>query len=1456
MAVGDETSSGTKAAVVGADDAIPLASPLYLHPSENPGQLFGSDLLTDLNYGEWVNDMTEALVAKNKMALVDGSLPRSAVGTGPRADAWDRCDAMVKGWLKTAMSKEVRNSVRGVRTAREIWSDLQQHFGTGSATRAYELRLLIGSLRQEKLSVSAFYTKLRTYWDELQTISINPKCSCGGCTCDVAKQTREKLETERLFDFLLGLDDVFAVVRSQILRMKPVPSLAEAYQLVAGEEQQKQLTAGRRPSVESAAFQVREEQSKSASSAERPTRCSHCRKLGHTKEMCYRLIGFPSDYGKTKSRDSDRPSSARKPQGEAATRAAHVDNEDSPIPGLNNTQFASLKQFFSSPIPAPDPTAHMAGNFTDPSEWLLDSGCNEHIVCDASWLDNIDRSGSHSPVRIPNGRYIPVEGVGSVQLNDRLILRRVLYVPDFKCNLLSVSRLTQDNAIALLFLADFCIIQDSRSKTVIGLGRLRDGLYYLQWDATVSSVHGPGVGAFAASYGEHSLWHRRLGHPSAEKHSLLRGVLGSAVSGPVKLHCDSCLRAKQTRSVFPSSSITTRGCFELIHVDIRGGYKTPSLDGSRFFLTVVDDFSRATWIYLLKYKSDVEQHIRSFCQMAATQFDCSVKRIQADNGMEFQTTFLRSYYAEHGILLQTSCVNTPQQNGVVERKHRHLLDTARALRFHAGLPVRFWGECVLTATYLINRLPSSVLAGKTPFEVLLGRVPTYTHLHAFGCLAYAKDTSSGLDKFAPRGRRGVFVGYPNSQKGYRIYDLASRRIITSRDVHFVESEFPFLRPTAELPSNTTLPAVSPLSAVEVEGELDPMVLEHAQVAEDVHESFDVGDVSPSPLHGVHGASDVEEPDASSDSAPSATAPLDPPPAPRRGDRIRRPPSKLAIYDVDLPGSSSHAASGSSLPPASHPISNHVSYHHFSYSHRAFLAAITQVVEPRHFRTAVQYACWREAMIKEITALEANGTWTLEFLPPGKRAIDCKWVYKIKYHPDGSVERYKARLVAKGFTQVEGVDFHDTFAPVAKLVTVRVLIAVAVSKGWPLHQLDVNNAFLHGDLQEEVYMKLPPGFAAKGDTRVCRLRRSLYGLRQASRNWYSKFTLALAELGFVASRADPSLLLYHRGASFVAALIYVDDVVLTGNDDAFISRVKSFLDDMFSIKDLGPLKYFLGIEVARSPAGIILSQRKYTLDILHDAGVAGARPSSFPMEQNHTLTRPGPASDEVVDASSYRRLVGRLLYLTVTRPDITYAVNVLSQFVHAPRPEHVTAAHRVLRYLKTAPGQGLFFPSDSSLTLTAYCDADWGGCQTTRRSTTGYVVQLGSAPISWRTKKQRVVARSSAEAEYRAMASVVSEVVWLRFLLTELGVPQSAPTPLYCDNQAALHIAANPVFHERTKHVEMDCHFVRERVVTGVVDPLKIASSSQLADILTKALGADQFHSLLSKLGICDLHAST
>lgn len=462
------------------------------------------------------------------------------------------------------------------------------------------------------------------------------------------------------------------------------------------------------------------------------------------------------------------------------------------------------------------------------------------------------------------------------------------------------------------------------------------------------------------------------------------------------------------------------------------------------------------------------------------------------------------------------------------------------------------------------------------------------------------------------------------------------------------------------------------------------------------------------------------------------------------------------------------------------------------------------------------------MSGEIGSLEENETWTVETLPPGKKALGCKWVYKIKFKSDGTIERYKARLVVLRNNQKEGIDFQETFALVGKMVTVRMFLEIVASYDWEVHQMDVHNAFLHGDLEEEVYMQFPPGFRTDDKTKVCRLRKSLYGLRQTPRCWFAKLGADLKEYGFEQSVKDYSLFTFDKRNIQIYVLIYVDDLIITGSSLEVIEEFKGYLSSCFHMKSLGVLKYFLGIEVARTPAGIYLCQRKYAMDIIVETGLLGAKPASFPLDQNHKLAL--TKTDLLPDPTLYRRLVGRLIYLGNTRPELTYAIHILSQFMQAPRQAHWDATTHVVRYLKSNPGQGIHLRSNTKLTLTAWCDSNYAGCPLTRRSLTGWLIQLGESPISWKTRKHDVVSRSSTEAEYRSMADTVSELLWLIELLQCFGIKLDAPVPLHCDNLSTIHLSKNPVFHERTKHIETDCHFVRGEIVRGTIIPRHVSTS--------------------------------
>lgn len=490
------------------------------------------------------------------------------------------------------------------------------------------------------------------------------------------------------------------------------------------------------------------------------------------------------------------------------------------------------------------------------------------------------------------------------------------------------------------------------------------------------------------------------------------------------------------------------------------------------------------------------------------------------------------------------------------------------------------------------------------------------------------------------------------------------------------------------------------------------------------------------------------------------------------------------------------------------------------------------------------------MQTEYNALVHNHTWTL--VPPAcsHNVVDCKWVFKIKYKSDGSVDRYKARLVAKGFTQRPGLDYHSTYSPVIKPTTVRLVLTIAVQKNWHVHQLDVNNAFLQGRLEEEVFMKQPPGFTdPQHPTYICKLSRAIYGLRQASRTWYNELKVFLLQIGFKKSLSDPSLFILHSDTITAYVLVYVDDILVTGCTQLIIQKIIQALASRFSLKDLGRLNFFLGVEFLPHPDGIVLSQSKYISDLLHDTNMHDSNGVATPMCSTSPLLV--IQGEPPLDVTEYRKILGKLQYLSFTRPDLSFAVNKLSQFMHHPQRAHWQAVKRLLRYLKSTSTHGLLISRHSGPSLRVYSDSDWAGNLTDRTSTTGYIVYYGTTPISWSSKKQKTVARSSTEAEYRAVATALAESNWITNLLSELRVSLPDKPQILCDNVGATYLCQNPVFHSRMKHIAIDFHFVREQVERKMVEVRHVPSSDQVADSLTKPLPKSLFKSQFSKIAIID-----
>ena len=1044
-------------------------------------------------------------------------------------------------------------------------------------------------------------------------------------------------------------------------------------------------------------------------------------------------------------------------------------------------------------------------------------------------------------------------------------------------------RLCNANKVSVEFFPAHFQVKDLSSGVPLIQGKTKDELY--EWPASTSTLSS----FFASNSPKTTLtdWHYRLGHPSS---SILKSVVSNnslpcIQSIPLSSLCPDCAINKTHKLPFSQSTIQSTRPLEYIFTDL---WTSPiiSIDNYKYYLVLVDHYSRYTWLYPLKMKSQVRETFIAFKALVENRFNNTIGTLFSDNGGEFIA--LRSFLSAAGISHLTSPPHTPEHNGISERKHRHVVETGLTMLTHASMPKKYWSYAFTTATYLINRLPTPNLSMESPYQKLFGEAPNYSKLRVFGCLCFPWLRPYTAHKLEDRSTPCVFLGYSQTQSAYLCLQPTSGRLYISRHVKFDEGSFPFQRPAS--PLSPSPPPLSPsLSSI----------TNHVTIVPNVSQPpTNTASTPPAPLplvsspltgssssdshRSVHSTNSLSSPTvrATVNSTQETTASPNQTQSPsptstNEPNNLSKSPTTTAAQSpssenqtqTNSPTSSSSVTRRQdptlhqqNLIPTQNPQPITDNIHPMKTRRKNQItkpikklnlsAALSTPIpaEPQTVNQALKDHKWRGAMSEEIDAFARNRTFDLVPRQPHYNIVGCKWIFKNKFLPNGSLNRCKARLVAKGYNQQFGRDYTETFSPVIKSTTLRLVLDVAVARDWPIQQLDVNNAFLQGTLTEEVYMDQPPGFVdTDNPTHVCRLRKAIYGLKQAPRAWYTELRTFLLSLGFANSLADTSLFVLRHGTSFVYLLVYVDDILVTGNSNSGIQRILTLLADRFSVKDAEDLNYFLGIEAHRTTKGLHLSQRKYILDMLHRYNMIDAKPVTTPMATTPKLTL--KSGTPIPDPTEFRKLVGSLQYLSFTRLDIAYAVNRLSQFMHQPTDNHWQAAKRILRYLAGTTTHGIFFKANNNLSLHAFSDADWAGDINDCVSTNAYIVYLGSSPISWTAKKQNGVARSSTEAEYRAVANTAAELSWICNILTELGIQLPTPPVVYCDNVGATFLCANPVFHSRMKHIAVDYHFVRGQIHVGALRVSHVNTKDQLADALTKPLSRAQFIYLRDKIGV-------
>ncbi|KAJ9567563.1 hypothetical protein OSB04_003529 [Centaurea solstitialis] len=1040
--------------------------------------------------------------------------------------------------------------------------------------------------------------------------------------------------------------------------------------------------------------------------------------------------------------------------------------------------------------------------------WYLDSGCSKHMTGRKEILHNFKPKFCGS-VQFGNEQYAPILGYGDV-IQDKITIKKVSLVEGLGHNLFSIGQFC-DKDLEVGFKKRRCVVKTESGKELL-VGTRRRNLYKI--DLRDVKAKNTLCLLSKASNQQSILWHRRLSHLNFK--GLNKLVIGNLAIGIPDLRfqqdhlCSACQLGKMKRVSHKSKlEHGTEKPLQLIHMDLCGPMRVQSINGKKYVLVMVDDYSRYTWVKFLRSKDEAPEIIISVLKEVQVNLQSQVQKIRSDHGTEFKNKVLGGYLESVGIKHTFAAVRTPQQNGVVERRNRTLVEAARTMLAYSKLPMFLWAEAVDTACYTQNRSIVNNRFGKTPYELINNQVPNIGHFRVFGCRCFVLNDREDRHKLQAKSDEAIFIGYSKNSIAYRVYNKRTKMVMESSNVKFdpyaeMASEHDSSEPglTGVLAVNLVNPDhVTPTKQKDGASTSTNNLSDLDLLFENFYNEYFGSSLSDSTTTNnssyIHRETTVNVQEPVSISGPTTstisedTSSVE---SPQVQTSIIPIPENHEIIPIVDSSQIQEADIGSS-EDISDPIPIRMESTFDDYSQDL------QIVPS--FESLQEIPDWFIAMQEEINQFVRLKVWRLVPRSEGKSIIDTKWIFKNKKDEDNIVVRNKARLVAKGYRQQEGIDYNRNFC---------------------------SEGFVDQDYPDHVYI----------------LDKALYGLKQAPRAWYDSLSQFLVESGYSKGKIDNTLFIKREGEHIMLVQIYVDDIIFGSTCPNFCDIFSKLMMTRYEMSMMGELNFFLGLQVKQLSAGIFINQAKYIKDILKKYNLENAKIMKTPMSPSCALD--SDPDGKAVDVTTYRGMIGSLMYLTASRPDIMFSTCLCARYQSKPKESHLKAVKRIFRYLKGTVNLGLWYPKGSGYELTGYTDADHGGCKLDRKSTAGHIQFLGDKLVSWASKKQNCVSLSTAEAEYVAAASCCSQIIWMRTQLRDYGF-KFDKIPIYCDSKSAIAISCNPVQHTKTKHIDIRYHFIKDHVEKGTIELYFVNTEFQLADLFTKALDEKRFNFLITKLGM-------